>query len=111
MMHFNFNKCSVLSIGKNNFLNTCTLNNTHLGHYTCKKDVGVYVIPGFHPSNPCIMTRSHTNKVLSFISRIVSNMSTKVHLKLYMTLVRAHFDYAIQFFFKALILQNLYREE
>lgn len=41
-------------------------------------------------------TRNRANKVLQFISRIVSNSSGEVILNLYLALVRSHMGYTVQ---------------
>ena len=55
------------------------------------------------PRKQCISARNRANRVLGFIGRSVCNRSAKVFLRLYLTLVRPHLDYAVQFwalFFK-----------
>lgn len=50
-----------------------------------------------HPRAQCIQAKNCANRVLDFISRIVSNRSAEVILKLYLALVRSHLNYAVQF--------------
>ena len=55
------------------------------------------VSPDLRPRKQCISARNKANRVLGFISRAVSNRSAEVILKLYLSLVRPHLDYAVQF--------------
>ena len=62
-----------------------------------KVDLGVQVSSDLRPREQCIIARNRVNKILGFISRCVTNRSSKVILKLYLALVRPHLDYAAQF--------------
>ncbi|KAG7166732.1 RNA-directed DNA polymerase from mobile element jockey-like 30 [Homarus americanus] len=86
-MKFNTSKCSVLNIGRTNTYNVYSLNNINLEKSTCERDRGVLVSPDLRPRK----------QVLGFISRSVSNKSAEVLLQLYLSLVRPHLDYAVQF--------------
>ena len=97
MMQFNVNKCSVLSVGRNNPQYDYTLNNTVLSHSSCERDLGVRVSSDLRPRNHCIAARNRANRALGFISRSVSHRSAEVILRLYLALVRPHLDYAVQF--------------
>ena len=49
------------------------------------------------PREQCIIARNRANRVLGFITRSISNRSSDVILKLYLSLVRPHLDYLLQF--------------
>ena len=49
------------------------------------------------PREQCISARNRANRILGFISRTVTNRTSEVILKLYLSLVRPHLDYAVQF--------------
>ena len=96
-MSFNSEKCKVLRLGRPNLDEKCKLNNTDLDNSECEKDLGVLVSSDLKPSNHCINARNKANRILGFISRSVSNRTAEVFLKLYLSLVRPHLDYAVQF--------------
>ena len=74
-----------------------TLNNNIINKSECERDLGVMVSKDLRPRQQCISARNKANRVLGFISRSVSNRTSKVILKLYLALVRPHLDYAVQF--------------
>ncbi len=97
-MEFKIRKCSILSVGRNNPLhNNYSLNATPTERSRCERDLGVLVGSDLRPRNQRIQAKNRANRVLGFISRSVSNRSADVILKLYLALVRPHFDYAVQF--------------
>ena len=96
-MKFNIDKCSVLSIGRNNPLNSYKLNGRILGRTDCERDLGILVSSDLRPRKQCLNAKNKANRILGFIRRSVSNKSAEVILKLYLALVRPHLDYAVQF--------------
>ena len=56
------------------------------------------------PRKQCISGRNRANRVLGFITRSVSNRSIDGILILYLTLIRPHLDYAVQFWFAYYIM-------
>ena len=96
-MEFNVNKCKVLSVGKTIADAQYLLNNNVISKSDCEKDLGVIVSKDLKPRQQCISARNKANRILGFISRSVSNRTTKVILQLYLALVRPHLDYAVQF--------------
>ena len=73
------------------------LNDTESDNSFCEKDLGVLVSSDLKPRNQCISARNKANRILGFISRRVSNRTAEVFNKLYLSLVRPHLDYAVQF--------------
>lgn len=96
-MEFNVEKCRVLNVGKTITDANYTLNNNVINKSECERDLGVMVSKDLRPRQQCISARNKANRVLGFISRSVSNRTSKVILKLYLALVRPHLDYAVQF--------------
>ena len=96
-MKFNVNKCSIMSVGKDNGPVDYKLNDTTLGRSYSERDLGVQVSSDLRPREQCVIARNRANKILGFIGRCVTNRSSEVILKLYLALVRPHLDYAVQF--------------
>ena len=96
-MQFNVNKCTFMSVGKENWHVDYTLSNTTLGKTLSARDLGVQVSCDLRPRQQCILARNRANKILGFISRCVTNRTPEVILRLYLALVRPHLDYAAQF--------------
>ena len=96
-MAFNADKCSILHVGRNNEANDYTLNGIGLRKIASEKDLGVIVSDDLRPRKQCISARNRANRVLGFIARSVTNKTAEVILRLYLTLVRPHLDYAVQF--------------
>ena len=67
-----------------------------LNRLECERDLGVQVSSDLRPRKQCIEARNRINRC-GFIGRSVKNRSAEVILKLYLALVRPHFDYAVQF--------------
>ncbi len=96
-MEFNVGKCSILSVGRNNPFHNYSLNAIPIDRSNCERDLGVLVSSDIRPRNQCIPAKNRANRVLGFITRSVSNRSADIILKLYLTLVRPHLSYAVQF--------------
>ena len=88
-MHFNGNKCTIMSIGKENWPVEYSLSNNTLGKTHSARDLGVQVSSDLCPRQQCILARNRANKILGFIGRCVINMTPWVILRLYLAL-----DYA-----------------
>ncbi len=57
-MEFNIGKCSILRVGKNNFLYGCSLNATFLGSSRCERDFRVLVSSDLRSRNQCIQAKT-----------------------------------------------------
>ena len=62
-----------------------------------EKDLGVLMNENLRPREQSISARNRANRVLDFIARNVCNRSVDIILKPYLTLVKPHFDFAMQF--------------
>ena len=91
-MQFNVNKCSIMSVDKDNRPVDYTLNDTTLARSYNVRDLGVQVSSNLCPREQCIIARNRANKILGFIGRCVTNRSSEVILRLYLALVRPHLD-------------------
>ena len=96
-MQFNINKCNIMRVGKGEGTVEYSLNNIALDRIYCARDLGVQVSSDLRPRKQCIIARNKANRTLGFIRRSVTNRSPEVILKLYLSLVRPHLDYAAQF--------------
>ena len=96
-MEFNINKCSRLHVGRHNAESRYTLNDVGISKSNAEKDLGVLVSHDLRPRQQCISARNRANRVLGFIAWSVSNRSPEVILRLYLSLVRPHLDYPIQY--------------
>ena len=57
----------------------------------------MFLNQGLRPREQCVSVRNRANRVLSFITRSVSNRSANVILRLYFALVWLHLEYRVQF--------------
>ena len=96
-MQFNINKCNIMRVGKGEGTVEYSLNNIALDRTYSARDLGVQVSSDLRPRKQCIIARNKANRTLGFIRRSVTNRSPEVILKLYLSLVRPHLDYAAQF--------------
>ena len=96
-MQFNVNKCTIMSIGKENFHVEYSLSKNTLGKTCSARDLGVQISSDLHPRQQCILAGNRSNKILGFIGRCVTNRTPDVILRLYLALVRSHLDYAMLF--------------
>ena len=72
-MQFNVNKCTIMSIGKENWPVEYTLSKNTLGKTRSARDLGVQVNSDLRPRQQCILARNRANKILGFIGRCVTN--------------------------------------
>ena len=80
-MHFNGNKCTIMSIGKENWPVEYSLSNNTLGKTHCVRDLGVQVGSDLRLRQQCILARNRANKILGFIDRCVTNRTPEVILR------------------------------
>ena len=96
-MQFNVNKCTIMSVGKEDWPVEYTLSNNALGKTHSARDLGVQVSGDLRPRQQCILTRNRANKILGCIGRCLTNRTPEVILRLYLALVRSHLDCAVKF--------------
>ena len=77
-MQFNVNKCTVMSVGKENWPVEYPLSNDTLGKTRSMRDLGVQVSSDLRPRQQCILARNRANKILGFRGRCVTNRTPAV---------------------------------
>ncbi len=73
------------------------MNGTKIESVQCLKDLGVTVVSSFKCSQKCKDDAGKANRMLGFINRYFSFKNKDVILPLYISLVRPHLEYAVQF--------------
>ncbi len=95
-MPFNVNKCQVLHLGTGNQKFDCEMNDTKIESIQCIKDLGVTVVSSHKFSQQCKDAAYRANRMLGFINRNFFKNKDLI-IPLYISLVRPHLEYAIQF--------------
>ncbi len=93
-MPFSVNKYHSLQVGKKN---EYEMNGTKLESVQCVKDLGVTVASSLKFSQQCKDATGKANRMLGFTNRNFSFKDKDVILPLYISLVRPHLEYAVQF--------------
>ncbi len=97
-MPFNVNKCQILQVGTRNQKFEYEMNGTKLESVQCVKHLGVTIIASsLKFSQQCKDAAGKANRMLGFINRKFSFNNKAVILPLYISLVRPHQQYAVQF--------------
>ncbi len=73
------------------------MNGTKLESVHCVKDLGVSVAYSLKISQQCKDNAGKANRMLGFINRNISFETKDVILPLYISLVRPHLEYVVQF--------------
>ncbi len=94
---FNANKCHILQIGTRNQNFDNEMNGVKLESVHCVKDIGVTIASSLGFSQQCKDAAGKANRKLSFINRNFSLKNKETILPLYISLVRPHQEYAVQF--------------
>ncbi len=96
-MPFNVNKCHILQVGTRNQKLEYEMNGTKLENVQCFKDRGVKILSSLKFSQKCKDSPGKANRMMGFINRIFCFKNKDVILPLYISLVKSHLDYALQF--------------
>ena len=96
-MPFNVNKCHILQIGTRNQKFEYEMNGVKLESVQCVKDLGVMIASSLKFSQQCKDAASKANRMLGFINRNFSFKNKDIIPPLYISLVRPHLEYAVQF--------------
>ena len=96
-MEFNLDKCKVMHIGRNNLQYQYNLNGGWVKSVDEEKDLGVIVSSDLKASKQCMKAKNRANSLLGMINRGVSYKSPEVVSKLYLSYVRPHLEYCVQF--------------
>ena len=96
-MPFNVNKCHILQVGTRNRKFDYEMNGVKLKSIQCVKDLGVTIASNLKFSQQCKDAAGKANRMLGFINRNFSFKNKDIILPLYISLVRPHLEYAVQF--------------
>ncbi len=96
-MAFIVNKCHILQIGTRNQISDYEMYGTKLKRVQYVKDLGVMIASSLKLCQQCKDAAGNANRMLSFINRNFSFKNKDVILLLYISLVRSHLEYAVQF--------------
>ncbi len=96
-MPFNVSKCHVLQVGTRNKKFDFEMNGTKIERVQCVKDLGVTIASSLKFSQQSKEAAGKANRMLGFENRNFSFKNKDVILPLYVSLVRPHLQYAVQF--------------
>ncbi len=96
-MSLNVNKCHILHVGTRNQKFDYEMNGVKLDRIQCVRDLGVSTASNLKFSQQCKDATGKANRMLGFISRNFSFKNKDIILPLYISLVRSHLEYAVQF--------------
>ncbi|CAM5111942.1 unnamed protein product [Natator depressus] len=97
VMRFNKDKCKILHLGRKNPMHRYRLGTEWLGSSSAEKDLGVTMDEKLDMSQQCALVARKTNDILGCISRSIASRSRDMIIPLYLTLVRPHLEYRVQF--------------
>ena len=96
-MPFNVNKCHILHVGTRNKKFDYEMNGVKLDSVQSVKDLGVSIVSNLKFSQQSKDAAGKANRMLGFINRNFYFKNKDTILPLYISLVRPHLEYAVQF--------------
>jgi len=97
LRQFNYRKCQVLHLGRNNPMHQYMLGADRFESSFAEKGMGALVGAKLHTSHQCACVAEKDNCLLSCIRRSVASRSRKVILPLWSALINTCLEYWIQF--------------
>ena len=96
-MPFNVGKCQVLHVGNSNNRYEYEMNGRKINTSNSVKDLGITLSRDLKFSQHCSEAAKKANRMLGFIKRNFTFMSSDIIIPLYKSLVRPHLEYSVQF--------------
>ncbi len=96
-MPFNVNKCHIFRLGTGNQKYDYEICGVKLENVQCVKDAGVMIASNLKFSEHCKVTAFKSSRMLGFIHKNFSFKNKGIFLPLYVSLIRSHLEYAMQF--------------
>ncbi len=96
-MPFNVNKCHILQVRTRNKKYEYEMGGVKLESVQCVKDLGFTITSNLEFSQHCKEVACKANKMLGFITKNFSFKNKNIILPMYISLVRPHLEYAVQF--------------
>ncbi len=87
------------------------MNGVELHNVQCVKDVSVSIAPNPKLSQQCKDAASKANRMLGLINRNFSFKNKDIILPLYISLVRPHLQYAVQFWSPQALQKKGYEDD
>ena len=95
-MKLNVDKCKVISFGQENMKPVYFLENKELEICSAERDLGVFISNTLKSDLHIAEQSSKANRMLGYISKVVTHKTSSVILPLYNALVRPHLEYCVQ---------------
>ena len=96
-MEFNINNCGILHIGKRNLEFQYQMNDGWVKAVDEERDLGMILSKVLELPEQCLWAKNKPNLMLGIINRGVSYKSDEIISKPYISHVRPHLEYCIQF--------------
>ncbi len=96
-MPFNVNKCHILQMGTRNEKYEYEMGGVKLESLQWVKDLGVTITSNLEFTQHCKEAACKANRMLGFINRNFSFKNKDIILPMYISLIRPHLEYAMQF--------------
>ena len=109
-MEFNVNKCKVMFVGKKNSKKAYEMFGKPLLETEKEKDLGIVINNDMKVSSQCMAAYNKANRILGLISRNFSYKTIEIIRTLYVSLVRPHLEYCVQFWSPHFVKDRVNRE-
>ncbi len=96
-MLFNINQCHTLHTGTRNQKVDYEMNGAKLESVQCVKDLDASIVSNLKVSHRCNDDAGKANRMPNFINSNFSFKNKDIILSLYISLIRPHLEYAVQF--------------